>query len=64
MSPIAPHGHVCRDCKWFDGSSCHRWPPQMTPWPNDNQHPITYIPSATFPFVQPDEWCGEWSKTI
>jgi hypothetical protein len=63
MSPTAPDGKVCRDCKWCDGSNCHRYPPQMVPWPDDNQHPITYNPMATFPFVGPNDWCGEWSKS-
>lgn len=64
MSPTAPDGKVCRDCKWCDGSNCHRYPPQMVPWPDDNQHPIAYAPMATFPFVGPNDWCGEWSKSL
>jgi hypothetical protein len=63
MSPTATDGKVCRDCKWFDGSNCHRYPPQMVPWPNDNQHPVIYNPMATFPFVVPNNWCGEWIKS-
>lgn len=62
MSPTAPDGHVCRDCKWSDGGNCHRFPPQMTLWPNDNQLPVIYNPMPTFPFVRPNDWCGEWSK--
>lgn len=29
MSPTAPDGKICRDCKWCDGSNCHRYPPKM-----------------------------------
>lgn len=63
MSPTAHDGRVCRDCKWSDGSQCHRFPPQMALWPNDNQHPVIYSPYAAFPDVPPDGWCGEWSKS-
>lgn len=62
MSPTAPHGRVCRDCKWSDGDACHRLPPQMVLWPTGNQQPIAYEPYATFAFVKPDDWCGEWAS--
>lgn len=60
MNAQAPHGCVCRDCKWFDRNLCHRFPPQITLWPTDNQHPIIYNPCETRPGVKPDDWCGEW----
>ncbi len=68
MSPTAPDGKVCRDCKWCDGSNCHRYPPQMVPWPDNDKSEthaplgVFYAPLATFPFVGPNDWCGEWSK--
>ena len=62
MAVPAPYGHVCRDCKWFDGASCHRYPPQMILWPTDNQQPIVYEPHPTFAFVAWDGWCGEWNS--
>lgn len=61
MNSTSPDGHVCCDCKWFDGSGCHRLPPQMVPWPNGNQPPITYWPNLTWPLVNANDWCGEWS---
>lgn len=60
MSPTAPHGHVCRDCFYFDGSQCRRFPRAWALWPSDNQHPIMYQPMATYPFVKATDWCGEW----
>jgi len=63
MSPTAPNGKVCRDCKWFDGSNCHRYPPKMVPWPEHEEHQFQYVPISTFPLVGPNDWCGEWSKS-
>lgn len=59
----APHGRVCLGCKWwFEAGECRRLPPQMVLWPSDNQHPIMYMPSASWPNVKPDDWCGEWAS--
>ena len=64
MEPLAPHGHVCRDCKWFNGSECRRFPPTWVSWPSDNQHPVIYWPQTSYPLTGPDQWCGEWSKLL
>lgn len=39
---------------------CRRFPPQMVPYPTDNQHPITYWPSALTTRVAGIDWCGEF----
>ena len=54
--------HTCRNCKWFDGGSCHRFPPQMVPWPDDYIKPGVYNASPVFPYVTADNWCGEWGQ--
>lgn len=64
MNPTAYKDRVCRDCKWFDGSACHKNPPQMALWPNDNQHPIMYTPYAQFPNVQAHDWCSHWESNF
>lgn len=63
MDVVAPHGRVCRDCKWFNGSECRRFPPTWVSWPNDNQHPVIYWPQSSYPMVGPDQWCGEFTAT-
>lgn len=60
---VAPHGRICRDCKWFDASACRRYPPQMVAWPIDNQRPEQLFPCPTFPTVNAlTDWCGEWTS--
>lgn len=56
----APHGRVCMDCKWWNAGECRRLPPSWASWPYDNQHPIMYMPQASWPHVNPTDWCGEW----
>jgi hypothetical protein len=60
MTPTARRGYICRDCLHFDGAACRRLPPTWAPWPTDNQHPVLYMPVASFPNVKPTDWCGEW----
>lgn len=50
---------TCETCRWRDEHLCRRNPPQLVLWPQDNQHPIIYSPSTTYPMVAPDNWCGE-----
>jgi hypothetical protein len=54
MSPEAPYGRICRDCKWFDGSNCHRLPPTWQQMERDG------YPLPVFPLVKSTDWCGEW----
>lgn len=53
---------ACVACEWFDGGLCRRLPPTMPPWPTDNQHPVLYTPSPTWPNVSATEWCGEFRE--
>jgi len=53
----------CGTCAYNLAGQCYRYPPTMVLWPNDNQHPITYIPYVTRPNVSnTTPACGEWKK--
>lgn len=63
---------TCKECKWWDGGSnaqgmCHRLPPQnagIVPQMNAlTRQPVPAV-VASFPNVQQDGWCGEWSARI
>lgn len=63
MSAKTPvtRGMVCGGCGYWAGGQCRRFPPQMVPSPNDNQHPISYWPAEWFPARKATDWaCGEW----
>lgn len=52
----------CGACRHWDAGICYRFPPQMVPFPSDNQHPISYWPAPLRPEVLATERaCGEWS---
>ena len=61
MSQAPTRAHVCRDCKYWGGYLCHRYPPQIVLWPTGNQHPHTHLTVSEFPHVSADDWCGEWA---
>lgn len=49
----------CRLCRFFDKGNCRRYPPRIVPYPNDNQHPVLYLPSEWWPSVIRDGCCGD-----
>lgn len=51
----------CQNCQFNFDNTCRRYPRQVTLWPTDNQHPITYDVISTWPDAIDDEWCGEWA---
>lgn len=65
---------ACLNCRFFSlaaptpgmGSGtqthglCRRYPAEMVPTPNGNQHPITYWVEQHRPLMAIEEWCGEW----
>jgi hypothetical protein len=53
---------ACATCRYRTKGECRRYPPQMTLWATDNQHPLTYVPAPTWPYVPDDGWCGEWKE--
>lgn len=55
---------TCETCRYHDRGQCKRFPPIMVPWPRDNQHPIMYEPATTWPLVEEDDWCGEYSELM
>jgi hypothetical protein len=53
----------CGDCRYWCGGECRRFPPQMALWPNDNQHPVIYMPMSTYPGRgATDAGCGEFKS--
>lgn len=50
----------CGNCRFWISQDCRRYPPQMTMWATDNQHPLTYVAAPTWPQTSRDDWCGEW----
>jgi hypothetical protein len=53
----------CGQCKHWEAGECFRYPPQMVPFPNDNQHPISYWPAPFQPSVGAEyRACGEFSE--
>lgn len=51
----------CGSCEFWEAGQCKRFPPVMTLWPTDNQHPIMYMPTPGWPTVGPTDWCGEYA---
>lgn len=51
---------ACATCRYRTKGECRRYPPQMTMWATDNQHPLTYVAAPTWPQTSRDDWCGEW----
>lgn len=51
----------CVTCEFVDGGLCKRYPPTLALWPQDNQHPIMYVPSESYPTVKANDWCGEYA---
>lgn len=52
---------VCGNCKFFRDNECRRFPPQLTLWATDNQHPIHYATGSSYPDVNPStSCCGEF----
>lgn len=39
----------CGHCRFWSGGECRRFPPQAVLYPQDNQHPIMYLPSFSYP---------------
>ena len=64
MSALQPNTRTCLTCKYAEAGNCHRFPPQMTFYLTDNQHPIMYMPDAAQPLIRPSDWCGEWVKAV
>lgn len=62
MNMNTPQGLACKDCRYEIAGRCHRFPPQMVLWPDGHQEPISYMPYKTFPFVDREDWCGEFTK--
>ena len=52
---------TCETCKFNDDMICKRYPPQMVPYPNDNQHPVIYVPIEVQPAISFGQWCGEYA---
>lgn len=50
----------CTTCHFNRDGFCHRFPPQVTLYPTDNQHPIHYAVGDGFPSAMAGRWCGEW----
>lgn len=51
----------CGNCKHWSAGECFRYPPMVTLYPNDNQHPIMYAPMNWRPPVAASERaCGEY----
>lgn len=48
----------CTTCHFNRDGFCHRFPPQVTLYPYDNQHPVLYVVGDGFPAAR--SWCGEW----
>lgn len=54
---------TCGGCRHYDNGECGRYPPQIVPQPNDNQHPVIYWPTAMRPYVGPEHpACGEFKS--
>lgn len=54
---------TCSNCRWHEDEACHRYPPTATAVPVPVEtlqgmqmelHNVTI-----WPFVTPDNWCGE-----
>lgn len=62
-------GQSCRGCRWHAVEKpdvvCRRYPPQVTvlmvPAPPPRVGQLQPMPFATFPPVNPDAPCGEWT---
>lgn len=54
----------CRDCRFFigdkRGGECHRNPPTMVMAPAKTLKGMEMVPSAAFPPVTTETWCGEF----
>lgn len=50
----------CTTCHFNRDGFCQRFPPQVTLYPTDNQHPIHYAVGDGFPSAMAGRWCGEW----
>ena len=68
---------TCKTCRFFDDKQpdspapmCRRYPPQvsivMVPQQNAIQRQVSMAPQAvaTFPNVNAECWCGEWTGKI
>jgi hypothetical protein len=62
--------HSCRRCKFGepigpDGMvECRRYPPAVTALALPNNGRINVAMQATFPKLQPDQYCGEWAPKL
>jgi hypothetical protein len=54
----------CRDCRFFvgqkGGGECRRHPPTMVLAPAKTLQGMDMVPSAAFPPVTTETWCGEF----
>ena len=55
--------NICGDCRHWRAGQCFRFPPVVTLWPMDNQHPVLYAPGNWRPDVAATEpACGEFKQ--
>lgn len=51
----------CGNCRFLHKNAlCRRFPPAWVLFPIDNQPPVVYHPQQTYPYMNADDWCGEW----
>lgn len=51
----------CGNCRFFADHECRRFPPQITLYATDNQHPVIYDTIAQYPYVMDTTGCcGEF----
>ena len=53
---------TCATCKFFRHDSCYRMPPVWTTYPADAQENSLEVSGFSRPYVNPDDFCGEWKR--
>ena len=53
----------CGNCRFHRDGECRRFPPQLTLWATDNQHPVMYTTASNYPEVGlTTACCGEFKS--
>ena len=55
----------CGNCRFWRDNECRRFPPQITLWATDNQHPVLYSTHSNYPECRSvTASCGEFKETV